>query len=188
MVDMGHGTPAEAAAASGGHGGHAGHGMPEGEQSGLTHTAAEGGRVLKYSDIKALRPAPQRPADQEITLRLTGSMERYFWGFDDKKHSEAGPIRVRHGDRIRFTFVNETMMNHPMHLHGLWMHLDNGVGALKPLKHVVNVPPGQTVSVEVEAETVGRWAFHCHLMFHMATGMFRELVVEPATPVMEGHS
>lgn len=138
---------------------------------------------LSYSDLKAARPNPdRRPADREITLRLTGNMYRYIWSFNDKKYSEADPIKVRFGEVIRFTYINETMMNHPIHLHGLWQYLDNGNGAHNPKKHVVTVKPGETVGVDVPIDATGDWAFHCHLLYHMGTGMFRQLSVEDMEP------
>ncbi len=135
--------------------------------------------VLKYQHLKASKPAnlPETP-DRKITLRLTGNMNRYIWSFDDVKYSDAEPIRVRYGEHIRFKYVNETMMNHPIHLHGMWQYLDIGKGSLNPKKHVINVKPGQTVEVDVIADALGEWAFHCHLLYHMETGMFRKLIVE----------
>ncbi len=123
------------------------------------------------------RFADYRPPDREIKLRLTGNMERYFWSINDRKYSEAEPIRLKYGERVRIKFVNETMMSHPMHLHGMWMQLDTGKGAFNPLKHVVNVAPGETLTVDVPVDAVGQWAFHCHLLYHMATGMFRKIIV-----------
>jgi CopA family copper-resistance protein len=135
--------------------------------------------LLGYQDLMAADPNREwRPADREITLRLTGNMNRYIWAFDDLKYSESEPIRVRFGDHIRFNYVNETMMNHPIHLHGLWQILDTGQGIHNPRKHVINVPPGKTVSVVVIADNEGDWAFHCHLLYHMESGMFRKLIVE----------
>ncbi|WP_083960501.1 copper resistance system multicopper oxidase [Methylomonas lenta] len=136
--------------------------------------------VLDYRDLKAAIPEHglMGPPDREITLRLTGNMNRYIWSFDDVKYSDAEPIRVKLGERIRFHYVNETMMNHPIHLHGLWQYLDNGNGMYSPKKHVINVKPGQTVSVDVPADAEGDWAFHCHLLYHMDTGMFRKFIVE----------
>jgi L-ascorbate oxidase len=124
--------------------------------------------------------ADYRAPDREIELRLTGNMERYFWSINGKKYSEAEPIRLRYGERVRLKFVNETMMTHPMHLHGMWMQLDNGNGKFSPLKHVINVAPGTTVTADVPVDALGEWAFHCHLIYHMATGMFRKVIVEPA--------
>lgn len=143
--------------------------------------AAGDAQVLTYRDLQAVMEYPDsRAPGREIEIRLTGNMERYIWTLNGKKPSEAEPIRLQHGERVRLKLVNETMMNHPMHLHGLWMRLDNGRGSRRPLKHVVNVGPGAVVYVDVDADTVGRWAFHCHLMYHMASGMFREVRVEPA--------
>lgn len=135
--------------------------------------------ALEYQHLQPLESAPEwRPVDREITLRLTGNMNRYIWSFNDTKYSDAEPIRVKLGDHIRFTYINETMMNHPIHLHGLWQYLDLGRGSLNPKKHVINVKPGQTVNVDVIADAPGAWAFHCHLLYHMGTGMFRQLIVE----------
>src|SRR3546814_778224 len=148
--------------------------------SGLAPQAPQGERVLVYGDLKSVKPyAEYRAPDREIVLKLTGNMERYFWSINGKKYSEAKPIRLHYGERVRFKFVNETMMSHPMHLHGMWMQLDTGNGKFNPLKHTVNVAPGTTLSVDVPADAVGQWAFHCHLLYHMATGMFRTVIVEP---------
>lgn len=147
--------------------------------SGLMPKAANGGKFLSYADLKAQRPLYEvREATREIEIRLTGNMERYIWSINDKKYSEAEPIRLKYGERVRFKFVNETMMTHPMHLHGMWSLLDNGNGKWNPVKHTVSIAPGTTVYTEVEVDAPGKWAFHCHLMYHMATGMFREVIVE----------
>ena len=147
--------------------------------SGLMPKAANGGKFLSYADLKAQKPLyPLRAPTREITLRLTGNMERYFWSINDRKYSEAEPIRLKYGERVRFKFVNETIMTHPMHLHGMWMILDNGSKKWNPVKHVVNIAPGTTVYTETEVDAPGKWAFHCHLIYHMATGMFREVIVE----------
>jgi CopA family copper-resistance protein len=134
-----------------------------------------GRRVLLYTDLKSLAPYPdQREPEREIELHLTGSMIRYMWSIDGKKYSEApDPIPFRYGERVRLTFVNDTMMEHPMHLHGMWMHLENGGGAYMPRKHVVVVKPAERLSVAVTADALGLWAVHCHLLFHMDAGMFR---------------
>lgn len=136
-------------------------------------------RVLLYTDLKSLAPYPdQREPEREIELHLTGHMERYMWSFDGKKYSEAkDSIRFRYGERLRFTFVNDTMMEHPLHLHGMWMHLENGTGAYLPRKHTVLVKPAERVSVAITADALGRWAFHCHLLLHMEAGMFRVVEV-----------
>ena len=136
-------------------------------------------RVLLYTDLKSLAPYPdQREPEREIELHLTGHMERYMWSFDGKKYSEAqGPIRFHYGERVRLTFVNDTMMEHPLHLHGMWMHLENGSGAYLPRKHTVIVKPAERLSVAISADAPGRWAFHCHLLLHMEAGMFRVVEV-----------
>lgn len=150
--------------------------------SGLTPQPAEpGNRLLVYADLKAMRPySDYRAPDRTIEFRLTGNMERYFWSIDGKKYSEAEPIRLTYGERVRIRFVNDTMMTHPMHLHGMWMQLDKGNGRFNPLKHVVSVAPGSTLDVDVPADALGEWAFHCHLIYHMAAGMMRKVIVEPA--------
>jgi FtsP/CotA-like multicopper oxidase with cupredoxin domain len=94
------------------------------------------------------------------------------------KYSDAEPIRLQFGERVRFKFVNETMMTHPMHLHGMWMILDSGKGAQNPAKHTISIAPGTTVYAETEVDAPGQWAFHCHLLYHMATGMFNKVIVE----------
>src|SRR5580704_3298502 len=137
-----------------------------------------GRRVLTYADLRALEPGSDpRPPTHEITLHLTGNMERFIWGFDGKKFSEAGPIELKRGDRVRFVLINDTMMEHPIHLHGLWSELENGHGEYRPYKHTINVKPGEKLSYLVSADTPGRWAYHCHLLYHMETGMFREVRV-----------
>ena len=136
-------------------------------------------RVLRYTDLKSLAPYPdQREPEREIELHLTGHMNRYIWSFDGKKYSEAKePIRFRYGERVRLTFVNDTMMEHPLHLHGMWMHLENGAGEYLPRKHTVVVKPAERLSVAISADAPGRWAFHCHLLLHMEAGMFRVVEV-----------
>ena len=136
-------------------------------------------RVLRYTDLKSLVPYPdQREPERDIELHLTGHMERYMWSFDGEKYSESpDPIRFRYGERVRLTFVNDTMMEHPLHLHGMWMHLENGTGAYLPRKHTVIVKPAERLSVAISADATGRWAFHCHLLLHMEVGMFRVVEV-----------
>ena len=149
--------------------------------SGLTPAAAEGGKFLSYADLKARAPLyPDREATREIELRLTGNMERYIWSINGVKYEDAEPIRLRYGERVRFKFVNETMMTHPMHLHGMWSILDTGSGTRDPIKHTVSVAPGTTLYTETEVDAPGQWAFHCHLSYHMAGGMFRKVIVEGA--------
>ena len=142
---------------------------------GLAH---DGRRTLVYSDLRALTPIPDpREPSREVVFHLTGNMQRWTWGFDGKTFSEAEPIHLKLGERVRFTLVNDTMMEHPIHLHGLFSELENGQGDHRPLKHTVRVKPGERVSYLVSADTPGHWAFHCHLMYHMETGMFRTVVV-----------
>ncbi len=150
--------------------------------SGLMPKAAEGGKFLSYADLKAFKPLyPDRPAARVIEVRLTGNMERYVWSINDVKYSDAEPIKLKFGERVRFKFINETMMTHPMHLHGMWQILDNGSGKNNPAKHTISIAPGTTVEADIEADAEGQWAFHCHLMYHMASGMFRKVVVERET-------
>jgi CopA family copper-resistance protein len=147
--------------------------------SGLTPAAANGGKFLSYADLKAQKPLYEdREPTREIEIRLTGNMERYYWSINDRKYSEAEPIRLRYGERVRFKFTNETMMTHPMHHHGMWSIHDNGSGKWNPAKHTINVAPATTVYTETEVDAVGNWAFHCHLLYHMETGMFRNVIVE----------
>ncbi|MDF1721356.1 MAG: copper resistance system multicopper oxidase [Minwuia sp.] len=147
--------------------------------SGLTPTAADGGRFLSYADLKAQKPLyAHRPATREIELELTGNMERYIWSINGVKYADAEPIRLQYGERVRFKFVNTTMMTHPMHLHGMWSILDNGNGKWNPVKHVVSVAPATTVYMETEVDAPGEWAFHCHLSYHADSGMFRKVIVE----------
>ena len=157
--------------------------------SGLVPTASNGGRFLSYSDLKAQKPLYEdREPTREIELRLTGNMERYEWSINGVKYEDAEPIVLQYGERVRFKFVNETMMTHPMHLHGMWSILDVGEGKWNPLKHVVSVAPATTVYMETEVDAPGEWAFHCHLSYHAASGMFRKIVVEggPENSVAEG--
>jgi CopA family copper-resistance protein len=151
--------------------------------SGLTPTAANGGKFLNYGDLKAQKPLyPLRPPTREIELRLTGNMERYIWSINGVKYADADPIRLTYGERVRFKFVNETMMTHPMHLHGMWSIIDNGNGQWNPIKHVVSVSPGTTIYMETEVDAPGKWAFHCHLSYHADSGMFRKVIVEGGPP------
>lgn len=137
-------------------------------------------KVLNYGDLKRLDRAVVLPEPtRTIEMRLTGNMDRYVWSFDDKKYSEVPALAFAQGETVRFLFRNETMMNHPLHVHGLWMVLDNGTGADRPRKHTLIVPPGRSVSVDITMSEVGRWPFHCHLLYHMMTGMFREFAVHP---------
>lgn len=141
-----------------------------------------GSRALLYSDLKSLAPYPDRrePA-REVELHLTGNMERYMWSFDGKKYSEAKTaIPFTYGERLRLVLVNDTMMEHPIHLHGMWMELENGAGDYQPRKHTVTVKPAERLTVAITADAAGRWAMHCHLLLHMEMGMFRVVEVSPA--------
>lgn len=134
----------------------------------------DGLRRLKYAHLRALtRNADDRAPEKEVLVRLTGDMARYFWGINDKKLSQAEPLEMGLGQRVRIKFVNETMMEHPMHLHGVFMELVNGNGVFAPRKHTIIVPPAQTVELDATFEDEGTWAFHCHLFYHAATGMMR---------------
>ena len=142
----------------------------------------DGRRVLRYADLKSLAATYDRRAPgREIELHLTGNMERYLWSFDGKAFSRAQePIPFTYGERLRLTFINDTMMEHPIHLHGMWMELENGDGGRLPKKHTVNVKPAERLSVLVTADAPGKWAVHCHILYHMDMGMFR--VVEVTEP------
>jgi CopA family copper-resistance protein len=137
-----------------------------------------GRRVLTYADLRAIyRGTDPRPPDREIEIHLTGNMERFIWGFNGERFSDAGPIQLKLGERVRIILVNDTMMEHPIHLHGLWIELENGKGAFRPYKHTLNVKGGERLSFLVSADTPGQWAFHCHLLYHMEAGMFRAVIV-----------
>ena len=145
-------------------------------------------RVLVYTDLKALEPYyDTRKPERELEIHITGHMERFIWSFDGKKFSDASqPIPFRYGERLRWTFVNDTMMEHPLHLHGMWMNLENGAGEYLPRKHTINVKPAERVSVAITADARGNWAFHCHLLLHMEVGMFRIVNVageDPKAPI-----
>jgi CopA family copper-resistance protein len=138
-----------------------------------------GRRVLTYSDLKSTfaDPDPRDPG-RTLELHLTGNMERYVWGFDGVPFSKAEPVRLNYGERLRVVLVNDTMMEHPIHLHGLWSDLENEAGEFQVRKHTINVPPGHVRSYRVSADALGRWAYHCHMLLHMELGMFREVRVE----------
>jgi FtsP/CotA-like multicopper oxidase with cupredoxin domain len=149
---------------------------------------SDGWRVLTYGDLESLTENPNlSPPDREIELHLTGNMERFQWSIDGVKSSDAEPIHVSLGERIRLTMVNDTMMNHPMHLHGMWMELENGRGTRIPRVHTVNVKPAERVSLLFTADAPGPWAFHCHVLYHMEVGMFRVVhVVDDGAPAGRG--
>ena len=194
MADMGHDVAA-----------HAGHGMNH--MPSPAHPASEAGnplvdmqallpmsqlddpgiglrgngrRVLTYSDLGSLFPDPDgREPGREIELHLTGHMEKFAWSFNGIKFSDAEPLRLAYQERVRVVLVNDTMMTHPIHLHGMWSDLENDAGDFLVRKHTIDMPPGTRRTYRVTADALGRWAYHCHLLFHMEAGMFREVQVTP---------
>ena len=139
-------------------------------------------RVLRYTDLKAKRPNPHRMPTRQLEIHLTGNMERYMWSFDGRKFSAVtdDPIRFAYDERVRVKLVNDTMMAHPIHLHGHFFELVNGAGMMnQPLKHTVVVQPGGTATFDVTANEPGDWAFHCHLLYHMHAGMMQVVTVRP---------
>lgn len=186
---------------------HAGHNMGSGESSGmLSHPPSERGnplvdmqtmtpsprlsdpgiglrdngrRVLAYADLHSLFDDPDgRDPGRTIELHLTGHMQRFAWSFNGVKFSDAEPLRFTYGERLRIVLVNDSMMMHPIHLHGMWSDLEDESGAFMVRKHTVDIPPGTRRAYRVTADALGRWAYHCHLLFHMETGMMREVRVE----------
>ena len=206
MADMGHGghgAPGDHGGASdhdGAHGGHQEHAAiqthPESERRNplvdMQTMAPEarlsdpgiglrgnGRRVLTYADLVSLFDDPDgREPQRTLELHLTGHMERFAWSFDGLKFSDAEPIRLTYGERLRIVLVNDTMMAHPIHLHGMWSDLEDEEGRFLVRKHTVDMPPGTRRSYRVTADALGRWAYHCHLLYHMEAGMFREVRVE----------
>ena len=139
-------------------------------------------RVLRYTDLKAKRMNPHRSVDREMRIHLTGNMERYMWSFDGKTFTAVtdDPIRFGFDERVRVTLVNDTMMAHPIHLHGHFFELVNGADHMhQPLKHTVIVQPGGTATFDLTANEPGDWAFHCHLLYHMHAGMMQVVTVRP---------
>ena len=136
-----------------------------------------GRKVLTYADLRNLYPTPDpRDPEREIELHLTGNMRRYMWSMNGVKFADAEPLMMKLGERLRITLVNDTMMNHPMHLHGVWSDLETGDDGFIPRKHTVIVQPGSKISYRVTADAPGPWAYHCHLIYHMP-GMFRKVVI-----------
>jgi len=207
MADMGHGhgTPnGHGAGAGGSDDPHAGHGTHAAAMQ--THPESERGnplvdmktmmpssrlddpgiglrengrRVLTYADLRSLFEDPDgREPARTIELHLTGHMERFAWSFDGLKFSDAEPIRLTYGERLRIVLVNDTMMTHPIHLHGMWSDVEDDDGQFFVRKHTVDMPPGTKRAYRVRADALGRWAYHCHLLYHMEAGMFREVRVE----------
>ncbi|WP_168526650.1 copper resistance system multicopper oxidase [Acinetobacter sp. A3] len=138
-----------------------------------------GHKALQYADLQALQPQKDtREPMSELVIRLGGTMERYIWTINGKKFSEAEPLQVQYGERIRIKFINDSMMAHPMHLHGMFMQLENGQTAKDlPNKHTLIVPPRKTVTALLTADELGEWAIHCHLLYHMSAGMMNKLIV-----------
>ncbi|MFO7285427.1 MAG: copper resistance system multicopper oxidase [Gammaproteobacteria bacterium] len=138
-----------------------------------------GRRVLTYADLKTLGGDPDgREPGRTIELHLTGHMGRYTWSFDGVPFSRSEPVPFRYGERLRIVLVNDTMMEHPIHLHGMWSDVEDDDGAFHLRKHTVSIPPGTRRTYRVTADALGRWAYHCHMLYHMAAGMFREVRVE----------
>ncbi|KAA2285671.1 copper resistance system multicopper oxidase [Arenimonas fontis] len=186
---------------------HAGHAAHRGQGQGMqTHPASEAGnplvdmqamtaqprlsdpgvglrdngrRVLTYADLRStFRDPDGREPGRTVELHLTGHMERFAWSFDGVKFADAEPLRLNYGERMRIVLVNDTMMSHPIHLHGLWSDLEDESGNFMVRKHTIDMPPGTKRSYRVRADALGRWAYHCHLLYHMEAGMFREVRVE----------
>ena len=164
---------------------HTQHGMPSTEHKNAVvygwanASTSAGHKALHYEDLKSLQPqADTREPSSELVVRLGGTMERYIWTINGKKFSDATPLKVKYGERIRIKFINDSMMAHPMHLHGMFMQLENGQTAAEmPNKHTLIVPPGQTVTALLTADELGEWAIHCHLLYHMSAGMMNKLIV-----------
>jgi CopA family copper-resistance protein len=204
----GHGAGAASADPHAGHGAPAAQGAHAGHGSGgmQTHPASETGNplvdmqtmtpeprlsdpgiglrgngrtVATYADLKSLFEDPDgREPGRTVELHLTGHMERFAWSFDGIKFADAAPLRLNYGERMRIVLVNDTMMSHPIHLHGVWSDLEDEQGNFHLRKHTVDMPPGTKRSYRVRADALGRWAYHCHLFFHMESGMFREVRIE----------
>jgi FtsP/CotA-like multicopper oxidase with cupredoxin domain len=157
--------------------------------------APHGTRVLSIRDLVARAPqADTRAPTREIVIKVQGNMERYIWTLNGRKFGEAPPVNVQYGERVRITFVNETMMAHPMHLHGMFFQVENGQAMDRlPDKNVIAVAPGRTQSVLLTANEPGEWPLHCHLLYHMESGMMRKLVVatvanpDGTPPAPSGH-
>jgi len=141
------------------------------------HQQRYGRKVLTYADIRNLTPTiDKREPSREIQLHLTGNMSRYMWSINGTRFKDAEPLALKYGERVRIVLVNDTMMSHPLHLHGLWSELETGDAEYIPRKHTIMVQPGSSVSYLVSADAKGRWAYHCHLLYHMP-GMMREVRV-----------
>jgi len=137
-----------------------------------------GRRVLTYADLRTLGgPLDPREPTREIMLHLTGNMDRYMWSFNGIPFADSKPLRFKYGERLRLILINETMMNHPIHMHGMWSEVESPEAAFQVRKHTVNVQPAHRVTYRVSADALGKWAYHCHLLYHMQAGMFRAIVV-----------
>ncbi|HWN37208.1 MAG TPA: copper resistance system multicopper oxidase [Gammaproteobacteria bacterium] len=148
-----------------------------------------GRRVLTYADLRSAFADPDgRVPERTIELHLTGHMERFAWSFDGLPFSGSEPIVLRYGERVRFVLVNDTMMEHPIHLHGMWSDLEDEAGEFLVRKHTISMPPGTRRSFRVTADAPGPWAFHCHLLYHMESGMMREIRVDRATEGGDEHA
>ena len=141
-------------------------------------------RTLAYTQLESLEANPdQRQPGREIELHLTSNMERYMWSFDGKKFSDVvDPIVFYQDERVRLTMVNDSMMPHPIHLHGMFFDVVTGSETHKPRKHTIIVKPAEKISVDITADALGDWAFHCHLLYHMIAGMFQVVSVRPGAP------
>lgn len=138
-----------------------------------------GRRVLCYADLHSVFDDPDgREPGREIELHLTGHMEKFAWSFDGIAFASAEPLRLQYGERLRIVLVNDTMMQHPIHLHGMWSDLEDADGNFQVRKHTIDMPPGTRRTYRVLADALGRWAYHCHLLYHMEAGMMREVRVE----------
>jgi FtsP/CotA-like multicopper oxidase with cupredoxin domain len=150
-------------------------GLRDLSQSGLR---PPGHRVLTLDMLHTIGGSlDKRLPEREVELHLTGNMERYAWSFDGLEFGQSTPVHFRHGERLRVILQNDTMMTHPMHMHGMWSELENERGEFVARRHTIPVQPAQRISFQVTADALGRWAWHCHLLFHMDAGMFREVVV-----------
>ena len=138
-----------------------------------------GRKVLTYGDLRSLFRDPDgREPGREVELHLTGHMEKFAWSFNGEKFMDAEPLRLNYGERMRIVLVNDTMMTHPIHLHGVWSDVEDENGEFMVRKHTVDMPPGTKRSYRVRADALGRWAYHCHLLYHMEAGMMREVRIE----------
>ena len=140
-----------------------------------------GTRVLVYTDLRRHNPpATVKAPDRQLEIHLTGNMERYMWSFNGKKYSEDKTLTFYQGERLRLIFINDTIMEQPIHLHGMWMEPDVGAGVANPRKHTIIVKLAERLPVDVTVDAPGQWAFHCHLLYHMGMGMFRVVkVIDP---------